>query len=381
MKSHYPVFSLVFALACLPVVSAKAQGTAVDKINKAAAKAVKVTKKAAVKAVRTTAATAKNIAVTPIWPSLAGEYKFDTEAVPAMKAADYGKADYLLTKLSFTGPSGKPVEGVYLRPRTGTHFACVLALHGLTQSKEIAVSDFGKRLVKSGVAVLALDAPGHGKQRVKGKNLWQEGVIRTGVHDGVMNYRFALTYLLTRPEVDKTRIGLVGLSMGAITGAILGGVDERISAFALCVGGDALLPAARVMPPGARRNATFAVSPSLYVGHIAPRPLLMINGKADPIIVAPAAILLHQNAQAPKEVVWFNGTHDVPPAMKQKAVDWLVEKLKAAPSDGGEKPAAPQPDPNAPAPEKPAPDPSKPEEPQTPAPPRLLTAGRWKGRG
>jgi fermentation-respiration switch protein FrsA (DUF1100 family) len=82
------------------------------------------------------------------------------------------------------------------------------------------------------------------------------------------------------------------------------------------------------MPASERRDATFAVCPSLFIGHISPRPILMINGRADPLIVAPAAQLLYQNAQNPKEILWYNGTHEVPVSMRQKAADWLIEKLK-----------------------------------------------------
>lgn len=350
MSQYIVVLSALLTIAYLPAPAQQSASKKIEKTvektastaRKTAKKVVGQTRKTAKKTAKTAATFVNKLATTPPWPTLLAAYDYDNNVPPEVSEEPVEHEAYTRINLSFAGGSGKPVTGVFMRPKEGEKFPCVLALHGLTQSKEIAVKDFGERLVENGVAVLALDAPRHGQDRkATQQSYWRAKVIRVAIHDGVLNYRSALDYLATRPDVDQDRIGLIGLSMGAMTGAILGGVEGRIKAFALCVGGDPFVPIARVVSASMGREEYFAVSPSLYIGHISPRPVLMINGRKDPIVVAPAALLLHEAAQMPKEVVWYNGDHDVPAAMKQKAVEWLVAKFTTESPEGTAPPSSP----------------------------------------
>lgn len=279
-------------------------------------------------AANATASTLKKLAMTPIWAKLQMAYAYP-KGSPQVKETPKQNEEMMQINLELTGANGKPVEGVFLRPKPDGKYPCALVLHGLTSNKEAIIKLYGLALVKKGVAVLALDAPGHGKQRVPGKNMWTEAVIAPAVREGDRNYRIALDYLGGRNDIDTDRIGLLGYSMGAIMGSILGAVDDRVKYFALCAGGDPFLPIARTTVNDTHRGIIMRVSPSLFIGHISPRPLLMCNGLEDPVVVPPAARLLQMNALPPREVVWYNGTHDVPLNIRQKAVDWLADKLKA----------------------------------------------------
>ena len=108
--------------------------------------------------------------------------------------------------------------------------------------------------------------------------------------------------------------------------AITGSVDDRVKAISLCVGGDPFLAIARTRS----RPEDYDVSPSLYIAHFSPRPVVMYNSKTDPVMVLPAAYMLQNAAKDPKQVVWFTGDHDVPEAIRQRAEDWLATKLGPA---------------------------------------------------
>lgn len=331
-----------------PVVKeTKAVQKQVKKVAKKLTRAVQHTEKQAVRrgkglakqATNTTLSAIHNLP-TPGWEKLAGAYDYPQDA-PDMKEEPQEREDAMQINLTFTGPGGKPVEGVFLRPKTDKIYPCTLLLYGLSNDKEIALKMFSARLLKQGVAILALDAPEHGKSEPKNKSYWNQQVIEVAVHEGVRNYRRALDWLTKREDVDPSRIGALGYSLGAITSVILGGVDNRVSAFSLCVGGDPFLPIAQIEPP-AQRDAVFVVCPSLFVSHLAGRPILFQNGRKDVVIVPPAAMLLHNAAKAPKTVAWYNGGHDLPDAVRARAVDWMVKRL-AQP--------APSADPNANKPE------------------------------
>ena len=280
------------------------------------------------KTAHATQATASKMLATPSWDTLRAAYDYPAGPPTDMKEepADSDKA--MILKLTFTGVYGKPVEGIFMRPKADGKYPCVLLPHGLTNNKEIAIKMFGNALVAKGMAVLALDAPGHGHNEPPNKSYWNKQVITLAVHEGDRNYRRALDYLATRPDVDMTRIGLVGYSMGSIMGSILGSVDSRVEAFAFCVGGDPFLPIAHVTPDDKDRLAIMEVSPSLYIHHIPSKPIIMFNGLTDVVVVPPAAKLLQASAPQPNQVVWYNGGHDVPDAIRTRAVEWMTKQLK-----------------------------------------------------
>jgi uncharacterized protein len=290
--------------------------------------------KQAAKQAKTVAEAAVTNLPTPEWNKLRAAYDYPSNA-PQIEEFPKPHPNAMMLKLRFTGVDNKPVEGVFLRPKAEGTYPCALLLHGLTNNKETAVKMFGDKLLAHNIAILALDAPEHGVQSTPNKRMWSRKLVAYAVREGNRNYRRALDWLTERNDVDASRIGLIGYSMGSIMGSILGAVDDRISAFVFCVGGDPLRVLARVTPV-AQREALLYASPSLYIQHITPRPIVFFNGKQDVVIVRPAASLLHNAAKDPKQVVWYNGGHDIPAGILKQAVDWLATKLASDQSAGGE---------------------------------------------
>ena len=280
------------------------------------------------KAGRVTKAQAVKMAATPSWDKLKAAYDYEAGPPTDMKEEPADTDNAMVLKLTFTGCDGKPVEGVFMRPKEEGNYPVALVPHGLTNNKEIAVKMFGNALVAKGIAVLALDAPGHGHNEPPNKSYWNKQVITLAVHEGDRNYRRALDYLATRPDVDMDHVGLIGYSMGSIMGSILGSVDDRVKAFALCVGGDPFLPIAHATIDDGQRLSIMQVCPSLYIRHIPNRPIIMFNGLTDVVVVPPAAKILQVAAPKPNQVVWYNGGHDVPDAIRTRAVAWLTKQLK-----------------------------------------------------
>lgn len=366
------MFGIIGVLLGLSSVRVSAQTETLKKqatkVVKKITRTVKHTNKQVIKTARGATKAATNGALsaihnlpTPQWEKLKAAYDYPQD-LPAIKEEPQERDDAMQINLSFTGPGGKPVAGVFLRPKANKVYPCALVLHGLTNNKEIALKMFSARLLKNGVAVLALDAPEHGASQPKNKSYWNKQVIQVAVHEGTRNYREALDWLTKRDDIDPARIGALGYSLGSITSVILGAVDTRVSAFSLCVGGDPFLVVAEAMPTD--RDAVFAVCPSLFAPRLAGRPILFQNGKKDVVIVPPAAMILHNAAKSPKTISWYNGGHDLPDAIRARAVDWLVKKLAAmtptTSPDATEKPktdAPPKTEPDAPAP--PAPDAGK----------------------
>lgn len=323
-------------IVCVNLGSVSAQPVPVKQVQKNLKKVTKQVEKGtrqATKQVKTIAKAAVTNLPTPEWNKLQSAYEYPSEGA---QIEEFPKPhpSAMMLKIRFMGANNKPVEGVFLRPKAEGTYPCALLLHGLTNNKEIAIKMFGDKLLAHNIAILALDAPEHGAQRNPHKNMWSQKLVAYAVREGDRNYRKALDWLTQRSDVDASRIGLIGYSMGSIMGSILGAVDDRVSAFALCVGGDPLRILARVTPVAQRESLTYA-SPSLYIEHITPRPIVFFNGTQDVVISQPAAKLLHNAAKDPKQVVWYNGGHDIPAKILKQAADWMATKLAADQSTGG----------------------------------------------
>jgi dienelactone hydrolase len=149
-------------------------------------------------------------------------------------------------------------------------------------------------------------------------------------------------YLLSRPEVDPSRIGCVGLSMGGLRTIHLAALDDRIKA-AVAVGW------MTSFPPQLERHVRNTIGftklvPGLYryldypdvASLAAPTPLLVVNGSQDALF-EPAGVrasfdklaACYRKAGAPDNVRTrlFDAPHEFNAAMQAEAWDWLARHL------------------------------------------------------
>ncbi len=247
--------------------------------------------------------------------------------------------------LSFMNNHDERVPGILWTPSEGkAPYPCVFYLHGLGGNKGQG-SLFSSDLLKEGYAVMALDAAYHGerapgKQPMYGTTFYR---LRDGYIQTVVDYRRAIDYLETRGDIDSKRVTLIGVSMGAIMGSVLGGVDRRIKCPVLLVGGADRGLMSRISQievwkkiRAENPNLDFdevsrimaPADPLNFVDKISPRPVLMINGTKDEIVPVPANKLLHTAAKEPKKIVWLEAGHSLPRAqMMPLVLDWLRTRL------------------------------------------------------
>ena len=290
------------------------------------------------------------------WESLASFYTYSPPANGRIVEETYPDPDYYGAKIFIPGANGVYTRGIFLRPRAPGKYPVVLLLHGLAGSKENAIRSMGRQVLSSGCAIFAMDAPHHGENRNKDgeavlKAMYSridqferrrdlieeadsadpshpfEAFLSGLMHLGVQNYRLALDYLDTRSDVDPQRIHLLGSSMGAMMGSILGGVDPRVKSLCLVVGGDPLLPHIDLARPESR-DRLLPVASSLYISKFSGRPIMMINGLSDETIPMSATLRLYEAAKNPKEIRWYPGGHALNLQAHKDAIDWIVRQAK-----------------------------------------------------
>ncbi len=138
-----------------------------------------------------------------------------------------------------------------------------------------------------------------------------------------------INYLFTLPDVDKSRLSLLGFSGGAAVSTYVASQDRRVSCVAACACPAEFTFLTEVNDPqsvidhfrsiGAIRDKDFphsaeewlngfrVVSPIKYVAGIAPRPLLLVHGNRDETVSASHAYKLYNRAREPKQLIIVDG--------------------------------------------------------------------------
>lgn len=123
-----------------------------------------------------------------------------------------------------------------------------------------------------------------------------------------------------RPEVDSSRVLVVGASLGVPFALRAAAREHRFKGVALLYGsadlGDWVARNLRDVPRWARPIAGWIVAvsfryyePKRLVVHVSPRPLLLLNARGDQRVSEVKAQELFDAAGEPKEQIWVGGGH------------------------------------------------------------------------
>ncbi len=126
-------------------------------------------------------------------------------------------------------------------------------------------------------------------------------------------------FMSALPEVDASRLTLVGVSFG-VPFAAAAGQDRVFTGVALHFGGADIAGMLRANLPidNTMIRSAFAefgawifrdLEPARHVGNISPTPLLLINGSADEQIPRSSALLLAEHATPPVRQIWLDRGH------------------------------------------------------------------------
>ena len=149
----------------------------------------------------------------------------------------------------------------------------------------------------------------------------------------VKDLRRALDVLLAQPGVDPKRIAYVGHDFGAMYGAVLAGVDRRVSVWALQAGttsfSDWFLLGEKPTPE--QRQAIIdqlaPLDPVKSIGLAAPAPVLLQFGTKDPYVPKARAEAFFDAAKEPKQVKYYEAGHPLNNEAIRDRQAWLKQQL------------------------------------------------------
>ncbi|MBX3423888.1 MAG: acetylxylan esterase [Pirellulaceae bacterium] len=265
------------------------------------------------------------------------------------------RSQYRIEKIVFESQPGLFVTAnLYLPSAPAGPLPCVVYLNGHWPSLDGAKTGYQncyQWYPRNGFALLVIDPMGygeipgihHGTQRL-GRWHWTSlGYTPAAVE--LWNAMRAVDWLEQRPEVDSNRIGVTGISGGGVMTQYLTALDQRIKvAAASC---STFTVGHQVTHDLVRQQCDCSFFPNIYgwdfpdvLALIAPRPLLLLGGRKDPIF-PPAGFRaafhrvqsvykLYPEAQATDRIrlVESNAGHTDPPAFLQETWQWFSKWLE-----------------------------------------------------
>lgn len=232
----------------------------------------------------------------------------------------------LVVDLSVRRPAQRPNRGLPLVLLVGGYRTGRNAVHLVGNGDDMVLA--------------AIDYPLPGSRKLKGfKAVAALPRIRRALYDTPPSLMVALDYLLTLPEVDPSRVELVGVSMGAPLVCAAGALDTRFArVWAVQGGGDAYklfyhslekkIPATLPRHVAARiiDRLVRTISPEFWVAEISPRPFVLVTAVDDERIPKVCADIVFDHAQSPKKRLDLPGVH-IKPGDRQM-VDLLFDTLR-----------------------------------------------------
>lgn len=148
----------------------------------------------------------------------------------------------------------------------------------------------------------------------------------------VVAVRRAVDLLARRPDVDPKRIGFVGWSSGARTGAIVSAVEPRLRAVVLMSGGATPVSQyAAVASPSLRpaiRSYLGSVDPLRFLPRARVAALLLQDGQRDHTVPREPLDAFAHAAPRRASIRWYPADHQLDNAAYRDQLQWLTTELK-----------------------------------------------------
>jgi dienelactone hydrolase len=243
---------------------------------------------------------------------------------------------YQVSKLRFPSPIETPdpannvVHAEYFAPvGFGPNRPAVIVLHIL--GADFPLSRYmSARLADRGVAALFVKLPYYGERRPAGpegssKKFLSTDIERsiTSMRQAVLDVRRAACWLASRPEVDRRRLGVAGISLGGIVSALVAAIDPAIGQGAFLLAGGDLSSILWQMPEAAPYRARWIASgrtradlkaltdpydPLTYASRLRGKKLLLIAGNVDEVVPPTSTLQLWEAAGRPP-IRWYDCGH------------------------------------------------------------------------
>jgi cephalosporin-C deacetylase-like acetyl esterase len=188
-------------------------------------------------------------------------------------------------------------------------------------------------LAGAGTISLLVDTPWTGEQWFPKRDAAKDYEFTIQMAKDV---RRALDVLLAQPNIDRTRVAVVGHDFGAMWGALAVSADPRVTHFVYMAGTRSFTDWYLFAPKkeGAEKDAFVArlapLDPIAHLAKISPRPVLLQFGTKDQFVKNEAAAAMAEAVTGPKTVKTYEFEHELTYQARLDRIAWLREQFKLA---------------------------------------------------
>jgi dienelactone hydrolase len=254
-------------------------------------------------------------------------------------------------------PQNNTVYAEVFIPHQTQRVPAVVILHSWGVQKPDIELSLARFLAKRGFVAVVMTLPYH-IQRTPSGYLSGELMIvsdvahmRQTMRQAALDVRRLIDWLQSQPQIDAEKIGIVGISLGAIVGALTLGVEPRLQAGVLVLGGANLAHVlwrspltmnirAELRSKGIGyerlRQEMLPVEPLTFLKGQYGHRVLMVNGRYDLVIPREDALALRR-ALGDGPILWLNTGH-YGPALVQSALFDVVGRFLSANLQNGSEP-------------------------------------------
>jgi dienelactone hydrolase len=220
------------------------------------------------------------------------------------------------------------IEGFLVQPAGHGRHPAVVVVHGSGGDRHELLAQ-AEALAKDGVVALTITAPSSAHPLPPAASL--EGLLtgtrRTQERDAAA-VRTAARYLARRSDVDAGRLGYLGWSAGAKTGAFVTATFRALAL--LSAGADPVSSFVAAAPADARaevRRALTPVDPIRAIARGRPGSILLEDGRRDTVVPRRALENVIRAAPPRTTVRWYDAGHALDAHAWADARAWLLAKL------------------------------------------------------
>ena len=267
-------------------------------------------------------------------PAPTGPFAYDREApLQVQKEQVAAGQGGTVQDISYASPRGGRVTAYLVLPKGGGKHPAVLLMHGSGADRRELLG-LAATLAAHGIAAITIDSP-VARTAVQTLPAGLEGVRRRRalLEQEVLDMRRAVDVLRAEPTVDRARLGFLGFSAGARSGAILAGVEPRIGSFVLISGGaDPVSAYVKGASPQLRDQLLpqlRPVDPLRWIAKARPDTIFFQDGRKDEVVPRKALLALIRTAPKPQRVRWYDSGHSPNGRVQADAIAWLAERLSA----------------------------------------------------
>ena len=253
-----------------------------------------------------------------------------------------------LRDLRYPGPRGSEVSAWLVTPAGDGPFAGMLYLHGSETDRDDLL-DEAMAMATGGVASIVMDAPWVREGEARGSeagNFFAPDEEVAMIERVVTDLRAGIDVLVRDAGVDPERIGFMGHSWGASTGAILAAVDEREGDRPLVTGRPSWTDYLRSEQDGQLASIVSILEPAewdAYLTAMAPfdasahlpgtdgNELLLQFGTADDVVTPDAADAFVAAAPEGTTAQTYVAGHVLDAEATAARIAWLIERLGGEP--------------------------------------------------